>query len=945
MRKLGHCIGHCCHTLWLMISATLLAVAFPAAMAGETMDSLYALYLKSPSQEKLMTANKIFLELKQCESMDTLLHYDHQTNNSVVETQAHYRMAEYYFYQGQFEDAVQACLRARNLIDKKTTAHMKSDIMGLLANIYFRLGQYDKSLESLLVAYHIDKQLDDKELISSDLNTFASIYIAVKQPQPGIDYIEKAIAIERKLNDDNRLAIRLGIASELYLMNGEIDKAMTAIKEAYEIDYRNGRDEKIGIRLSQMGEILESQSKHTEAQSTLQRALSILEKSKNSYSTAVCHNQLGRLALKLGDREASIMHHKKALAQSIQCGAPHVERDAERGLWEAMRETNPAVAMIHLERYTALSDSLQNHIAAIQMNVMNTTAQVMEQAELNKGAHRNRWLLTVAGIILSLIILSTVIILLNTWRRNKRVMQLQQQTLSLRSHFIDNITHKLHTPLTVIMNAGNQLRECPKMSNDELHHMGDLIHHHGNSMLALVNQLLDIENTRQTADADEQYMRSGDIAMFVRWLTENYSQKAHDRQISVEFICPTPTLHAKFVPEYIRKIIHTLIENAFKFTQANGTITVMLEAPDKSHLMLKVSDTGKGIPVEELNGVFEPFYQSAYNNHEGVDTVIDLTLVKQLVEQMKGTITVESQSGKGTTFTMVIPFIAPTGPISNATDLTREYAEMRLKQETPTGNKPLVFIVENNDDVAFFVGSYLRESYDLRFASDGQEALLNARDLVPDLIITNMTLPVIDGKELTRRLRSDNALCHIPIIALTATNGEQERISCLKAGVDAVLVKPFNSMELILLAQHLTGQRAILADRLTKLNSDAPAPSMSKEDQDFINRLVSIIHAQMARGDIDMDRISAAMSLSRKMLRQRVMSITGQTPVTFALQVRLKRACRLLVHHPEMPLSLIATKCGFQTPSHFSKSFKQQYGTNPLQYRKQHGSPNVIDYK
>ena len=259
-----------------------------------------------------------------------------------------------------------------------------------------------------------------------------------------------------------------------------------------------------------------------------------------------------------------------------------------------------------------------------------------------------------------------------------------------------------------------------------------------------------------------------------------------------------------------------------------------------------------------------------------------------------------------------------------------------------------MFIVENNEDVAFFIASRLRERYHLRLARDGREALQNAQDLVPDLIITNMTMPVMDGWELIKRLRSTPTLKHIPIIAMTSNMSEQERMACIETGADNVLVKPFNSGELRLVAEHLINQRSVIRDRLIQSRNDSSrdvqSSPLSKEDQDFVGKLVDVIHAQMAKDDIDMEHIAAALSLSRKQLRTRVMTITGLTPVAYVLQVRLNYARRMIANEDES-LTTIASKCGFQNLSHFSKAFKQQFGVSPMQFRKNLGDMSVGQFK
>ena len=915
--------------LWLYAAIVAVMLAYPLAMTGSAVDSLYNLYMNAEPESKAEIANKVFYQLKLEQFNDVDVHFDKSANANLIDAKTHQAVAEYYFIQEQFEASMQASERARKLVDLIDDERLKSEILAMLANGHYRLSNYDKSLEAILAALKIDKELGDKELISSDFNTLAVIYLAVERPDQGIVYIDKAIAMERKMKNNGHLSTRLGTACELYLMDGQIDKAMQLIKEAYDIDKKDGREEKAAIRLSQMGAVYEALSMFDNAKVSVTQALKVLESSSNIYSTAVCHNQLGSLAAKAGHPDEAIAHYKKALELSIKCGAPKVELTAERGLWQTMREDNPAVAMLHLERYTVLNDSLHAHIDAMQTNVMSTTATNKEQTALIKDAKHDRLLLTLGGCLLALMTLVTIGGLLYVWRRNKRALQLLRQASGMRSRFIDNITHELQTPLTVIINAGEQLRKGVKSTGEENRHLGEIIQNHGNNMLGLVNQLLDIEKTREPLSSNKPITRQGDIIMFVRLLVENYTERAQQEHIQLEFTSPLNTLNVSFVPENIRKITHLLIDNAFKFTPQGGSITVAVDAPDKGWMRLRVSDTGKGIPVQEQNRIFEPFYQGN-PNHEAVDTVIDLALVNQLVQSMNGNISLDSEPGRGTTFTINLP-AQPYEP-----ETSQQFVENRILTGNASKHKPLVFIVENNDDIAFLIGSHLRNDYELRFANDGLEALSNARNLSPDLIITNIAMPVMDGKELIKRLHEDDALNHIPIIAMTSDPSEQERISCIEAGADAVLVKPFNSAELVLLTSHMVRWHNLLRERFTKTMSmpmsDAQA-KLSKEDKAFINRLVDVIRAQMTKGDIELDNIAAAMSISRKQLRTRVMAITGLTPVAYVQQVRLNRA-RLMMAKGDMSLTTIAKKCGFPDPSYFSKVFKQQFGVSPTQFRK-----------
>ena len=695
----------------------------------------------------------------------------------------------------------------------------------------------------------------------------------------------------------------------------------------------------------QMGTVLESLDRLDEAQQTIERAIPELERDNANYSLAIAYNQLGSIMKKHGNLEKAAEYYKMALAKSIKCGSPKIERTAEHGLWETLRENNPRGALLHLERYTELNDSMISEIAATRIKIMEVTNRDIEQSELHNQSEILHKLVKWGGFSLLAMLSAMLIGLFYSRRRVKKALSLQRQTQVLRDHFFNNITNELQTPLSVVMSAGEQLLAGDKNNADENKRLGQMIVSHGKNMLNLVNQLTDIEKVKSEIEKPE--FKHNDIVMFVRMLVDNFQAQAQQKLINLEFLSSVNSLKVTFAPEYIRKIVHSLIDNAIEFTSRGGNVTVKLNVIDSGRMRLEVADTGKGIPPEELSRIFEPLYQSD-NGDDAVDTVLKLSLVRQVVTAMNGSINVESQLGKGTTFTIDFP-VQSENAISEADKANADsqiVVEEHIMQSAKGKYNPLIFIVENNEDIAFFIASQLNKNYNLRFAQDGGEALQNAQGMVPDLIITDMTMPVIDGKNLIQQVRGNSALNHIPIIAITSISTDKERMECIASGADAVLVKPFNTDELRLLTQHLIKQRHSLRDHYVKtdstVNGNSPAKKMSKEDKEFINKLVDIIPAHMAKGSIDMDNIAAAMSLSRKQLRERITAIMGMTPVAFVLQVRLNYASNLIIND-DTPMTTIASRCGFNNLSHFSKMFKQQFGVSPQQFRKNHNDMNLIN--
>ena len=929
------------HHLFTSLLVIVSLAAFHLSMNGEAVDSLYHIYLKAAPADKAAAADVVFGKLHDAQVCDEVLHYSELGKPDQADARLHYLMSEYYYDQEHFEKSLESGRRAKDLLDQVSDLTLKSDVLNTLANAYFRLEVYDEALVALLAAYKIDRELGDDKLISSDLNTLAAIYLAVQQPQPGIHYIENAIALERKLGRPASLAIRLGMASELYLINGETDKALQTIHEAYRLDSIDGRTEKAAIRQSQMGAVLEEMGQLDEARRLIEKALAVLEKEQNTYSIAVCHNQLGSIAQKQGHTAEAINHFKQALALSIQCGAPKVERQAEHGLWETMRKDNPAVAMLHLERYAALSDSLRNHTASLQMKVMDATLHDMELTEYSESTQKSNRILFWCGTLLAMMMLLSAIGLFYSWRRSKNALQQEQQSQELRSHFLSNITRALHTPLTVILGAGQQLCESPRANLEENERIGKMIVGQGNNMLGMLNKLLDIDMMK--AAVEEPDWKDGDIVLFTRLMVNNFTDEARQHGIRLDFTSSVKSLMVKFIPEYFAKTINILLSNSIIYTPKNGNISVDLTPLDDDKIRLIVADTGKGIPPEEINRIFDPFTQSE-NGDDGVGTSLSLSLANHMVKTMGGEIKVDTEPEKGTTFTIIVPVQQSPKSAVERQEAAARFVRQPIDGENDKPLKPLVFIVENDDDVAYLTAYHLRDNYNLRLLSDGQEAYEQVQGLMPDLIVTSINVSTIDGKQLIRKVRSNDELKHIPIIAVTDSRSETERISCLEAGANAVLIKPFNTSELKLVAQRIIERQTFLHERFARSCDTVPdklCSTMDKEDQQFMSKFVDVVYAQMANQDINMDHIAAAMAISRNQLRSRITAITGMSPMTYALQLRLNYARRIIINNTEdLPLNVIANKCGFQSLPHFSNSFKQQFGMSPTQYRKSHNDLN-----
>jgi DNA-binding response OmpR family regulator/two-component sensor histidine kinase len=510
-----------------------------------------------------------------------------------------------------------------------------------------------------------------------------------------------------------------------------------------------------------------------------------------------------------------------------------------------------------------------------------------------------------------------------------------------REHFFTNITHEFRTPLTVILGLGKELTDATTEDTEKIHISAKMIVRQGNSLLQLVNQLLDISKVKSSIG--EPDWRTGDITGYMKMAIEGYQNLAKQKNITMVYAPNEESLEMDFVPDYINKIIRNLISNSTKYTRENGNIFITTEQVGNSLKMI-VSDNGIGISQKHLPHIFEAFYQ-ADDDSMNIGTGVGLSLVKQIVTAMNGTIEAESATGKGTVFTLMLPMKHGKSKWKALDDkILANHLEMGQNEEMELpeditdeqDNKPRLLLVEDNHDVAYYIGTQLDKKYNVHFANEGCEGLKKAMEIMPDLIITDLMMPGMGGCELCEKVRSSEILNHIPIIVITAKTTEEDRLKLLKAGADAYLYKPFNSDELNVRIDKLLEQRQMLRAKYSKALSEGKEDEvqLSQQERDFINKFTGIVLSLMKKGNVDVEATAAEMCMSSAQMRRKLSQTTGENPATFILKIRMNHAKKMMDAHPEYSINQVASMCGFEDNSHFSRAFKTVFGISPSQHRK-----------
>ncbi len=528
----------------------------------------------------------------------------------------------------------------------------------------------------------------------------------------------------------------------------------------------------------------------------------------------------------------------------------------------------------------------------------------------------------------------------------------QQEALRLReldevkTRLYTNITHEFRTPLTLILGLTQQVKatlqekELLQQWQYEISDKLSVIKRNGENLLQLVNQMLDL--AKLESGNLSLHLIQADLVYYLKYLTSTFQSFAAQKQITLHFTSDTERFVMDFDKTRILNIITNLISNAVKFTPEGGSIYVHTKADD-GRFLIHVKDTGIGIPEDKLLFIFDRFYQ-VHDSHtrQGEGTGIGLTLVKELVKMLRGDIKASSRSGHGTEFTVSLP-VTREAPFSSESQdnpayiqLTAPPTSVTMTHDQEDNELPLLLTVEDNIDVAQYIISCLSGKFRFIHAANGEIGIAMAIAEIPDLIISDVMMPVKDGYELVQTLKQDHRTNHIPIVLLTAKADTSSRLAGLEYGVDAYLAKPFHEKELQLQLRNLLELRKRLQEKYVVQSFEpavTPQDGTSIEVQDaFLRRANEVILVHLDDTAFGGESLSRAMTMSESQLNRKIKALTGQTLSIFIRSVRLREGLKLLTNS-EMTIAEIAYTVGFSDPAYFSRTFSQEFGKAPSAFR------------
>ena len=537
-------------------------------------------------------------------------------------------------------------------------------------------------------------------------------------------------------------------------------------------------------------------------------------------------------------------------------------------------------------------------------------------------------------VLFSIILLLLIGIMVYIYRTILMKRRIEEEANKAKLQFFTNISHELRTPLTLIADPVNYIIHDDNL-NSQQRSMLQIVQRNVLVLTQLVSEILDFRKVQN--GKMELRLSDFNLAESMKQWIKLFSASAQKKHIAISMDAPD-TIMLRADQDKIERICYNLLSNALKYTSEGGEITLTAKE-ENGRVMISVADNGCGISSDELPYIFDRFYQA---KNAGRGTGIGLAIVKAFTELHHGEVSATSIEGKGSTFTIHIP-VRQKGEVTNqSTEKIEQLVEPSSAEEVPNQarhideliqpyqtDKPEVLIIDDNIDIRTYLRSVLSEKYNVSEAADGKAGLELARKIVPDIVLSDIMMPVMDGLAFCQQLKTDKAISHIPVILLTARSLDEQRAEGYEHGADAYLSKPFSLRLLLSRIDNLIESRKKLNQTWSKGVEDDEIGNISNEiDKSFLKQLRKIIQENLANSDLSVEQIGDEIGLSRVQLYRKVKALTGYSPVEIVRKARLTRA-RHLLQTTERTVSEVAYAVGFSTPSYFSKCYKDEFGENP----------------
>ena len=879
------------------------------------------------------------------------------------------RQGKYTEALGQYENNINSALK-RHMPDQAA----KTKIM--IGNDCLKQGEIGEALEIFNECLDIFLEIGIPENIALAYGRFGYLHFLLENYPKALEYYQRSIEITTNTQLKEPLADIYFQVGEVYLKTEDFPRAGLHFQKSLDLNLEMGRKNKIADAYNAFGLLYFAEDNLDQAEVYFNYAMNIRNEIGDQRGLAENYIELAEVHFLKNDLATGMSWCKKGYDLSTELKLRELEMKAAKCLYKANKELgNNSTALQYYERYNTLEDTLSIDEAVRKLQMVEFKRERTEdslammeaalKAELayeknlaSEKTKRNTFMFSGIGVlILAIALLSRVYFIRKANKRleekNKIIEQEKQRAEAserAKEQFFNNVSHEFRTPLTLIL--GPLEESIQKNSNARIRKNLEIVKRNSARLEKMINELLDLSKLEY--GKEKLQARQYEIVKITHDFANNYESLAEFRNVELAFNSDSDACKIWIDLEKFHKILANLISNAFKFSYEGGIVEVNVNTQTPEKVLITVSDKGVGIEEAELPYVFDRFYQGAEKeNVHRPGTGIGLALTRELVELHGGTITVESERGQGSVFTVAFLLgrehlkddqivneaiqIEPTSLIPDDKLVLRngfEHAVSSGMDDEPP--KPEVLIVEDNPDMRAYIRGILEKDFVIHEAEDGYEGLEYATSSLPDLIISDVMMPRMNGYELAEKLRKDHRTSHIPLIMLTARAALESKIQGLESGADAYLKKPFNAWELSVRVKQLIEKRSKLREyynqSLSKNEEEKAVDQLESLDQKFMNKARQLVLKHLDNPRLGTTEFAREMALSRIQLHRKLKALTSKTTTEYIRMVRLNQAAHLLRHRTDS-VTQIAYQTGFKSLSWFAKSFKKQFGYTPSEYQ------------
>ncbi len=959
----------------------LILLSFPSfSQEIKKIDSLTKLVATLPDDTvKVKILQKLFWEYRRTDPNKALEYATESFNLSKSSNNAHgipmgrYMMAIILKEQGIYNEASNLLTEAVSDFQKLNDTIKIVSCLTDLADLYRQQDEYEKALGFLEEARNLLSQTKNYIKLGRIYNMIGMLFLAQNQFDKALEYYNKSLELNEKENFKLGMSVNYNNIGSVYLELEDYPKAKMYYLKSFEIKKERNDASGIAAALTNLGRISFLEKKYEEAIAYHQQSLGKYTEIGDQSGIAICLTNLADDYLEVGNFHSAIEFAQKAITITTSFNLKGSQTEAYRILSGAYAGLhNFEKAYQYQKLYKSLNDSIQNVEAVKQVTEIEAKFEnekkekeiTMLNAENEKQELKLQKQRSLRNLMVgfALFVLIIFLVLLKNFRNKQKINKRLEELNLIKSRFFANISHEFRTPLTLLLGPLEKLLKNPKQEEKELI---KIMHRNARRLLMLDNQLLDLSKLESGKLKLE--VCKGDIIKVLKGMVMSFQSLAEKQKIDFQIHFPNNEIEAWFDQDKLEKIVYNLLSNAMKFTPEKGAVKFELSLiTEKRNLQQKikkipgqllciaVSDTGPGIAKEHQSMIFDRFYQvDAKMNRKFEGTGLGLSISKELVELHQGILELEGSEGKGSTFRVYLPIeekaygtdkIVSESSINHIKEDIEIPSQINDLSEDDALNEPIeksnetlkdklkLLIVEDNPDMRRYITDCFGNRYEILEANDGKLGLGIAIKIIPDLIISDLMMPEMDGIELCKNLKSDVRTSHIPVILLTALASVEDRIKGLETGADDYIAKPFNRQELQTRAQNLIDQRKKLIEQFSKSVRLEPKDiAITSIDELFIEKLISKIEKHLADPDLSIDALIEEANLSRSQLHRKLKALTGMSATEFIRSIRLKRAAQLLEQHFGTIAETVYA-VGFNNLSYFSRCFQKQFGSTPKEY-------------